>query len=50
VKITDVFTNSLRGEVVRTEDQMGLRVVQSPQAVIQRTRKEDELGVGKYMG
>lgn len=50
VKITDVFTNSLRGDVVRTEDQMGLRVVQSPQAVIQRTRKEDELGVGKYMG
>ncbi|AHG87162.1 tRNA (N6-isopentenyl adenosine(37)-C2)-methylthiotransferase MiaB [Bibersteinia trehalosi] len=49
VKITDVYTNSLRGEVVRTEEQMGLRVVQSPQAVIQRTRKEDELGVGKYV-
>lgn len=49
VKITDVYTNSLRGEVVRTEDQMGLRVVQSPQAVIERTRKEDELGVGKFV-
>ncbi|MGC7589584.1 tRNA (N6-isopentenyl adenosine(37)-C2)-methylthiotransferase MiaB [Bisgaard Taxon 46] len=48
IKITDVFTNSLRGDVVRTEDQMGLRVVQSPQAVINRTRKEDELGVGRY--
>lgn len=48
IKITDVFTNSLRGEVVRTEDQMGLRVVQSPQMVINRTRKEDELGVGRY--
>jgi len=48
IKITDVFTNSLRGEVVRTEDQMGLRVLQSPQMVINRTRKEDELGVGRY--
>ena len=50
IKITDVFTNSLRGEVVRTEDQMGLRVLQSPQVVINRTRKEDELGVGRYTG
>lgn len=49
IKITDVFTNSLRGDVVRTEDEMGLRVVQSPQSVINRTRKEDELGVGKYV-
>lgn len=49
IKITDVFTNSLRGDVVRTEDEMGLRVEQSPQSVIQRTRKEDELGVGKYV-
>lgn len=48
IKITDVFTNSLRGDVVRTEDQMGLRVVQSPQAVMNKTRKEDELGVGRY--
>jgi len=50
IKITDVFTNSLRGEVVRTEDQIGLRVLQSPQMVINRTRKEDELGVGRYTG
>ena len=50
IKITDVFTNSLRGEVVRTEDQMGLRVLQSPQMVINRTRKEEELGVGRYTG
>ena len=50
IKITDVFTNSLRGEVVRTEDQMGLRVLQLPQMVINRTRKEDELGVGRYTG
>ncbi|EGY32725.1 lipoyl synthase [Aggregatibacter actinomycetemcomitans serotype e str. SC1083] len=50
IKITDVFTNSLRGDVVRTEDRMGLRVLQSPQMVINRTRKEDELGVGRYVG
>ena len=50
IKITDVYTNSLRGEVVRTEDQMGLRIAQSPQEVMNRTRKEDELGVGHYHG
>lgn len=49
VKITDVYTNSLRGEVIRTEDEMGLRVVESAESVIARTRKEDELGVGKYV-
>ena len=50
IKITDVYTNSLRGEVVRTEDQMGLRIAQSPQEVMNRNRKEDELGVGRYHG
>ena len=49
VKITDVYTNSLRGEVIRTEDEMGLRVVESAASVIARTRKEDELGVGQYV-
>ena len=49
MKITDVYTNSLRGEVVRTEDEMGLRVVESAASVIARTRKEDELGVGQYV-
>ncbi|MBR0574379.1 MULTISPECIES: tRNA (N6-isopentenyl adenosine(37)-C2)-methylthiotransferase MiaB [Pasteurellaceae] len=49
VKITEVYTNSLRGEVVRTEEEMGLRVVESPQSIIERTRKEDELGVGRFI-
>ena len=49
VKITDVYTNSLRGEIIRTEDEMGLRVVESAASVIARTRKEDELGVGQYV-
>ncbi|OOF67610.1 tRNA (N6-isopentenyl adenosine(37)-C2)-methylthiotransferase MiaB [Rodentibacter caecimuris] len=48
IQITDVYTNSLRGDVVRLESEMGLRIAQSPQDVINRTRKEDELGVGKY--
>ncbi|PSU32219.1 tRNA (N6-isopentenyl adenosine(37)-C2)-methylthiotransferase MiaB [Photobacterium lutimaris] len=48
VKITDVFTNSLRGELVRTEAEMDLRVAMSPAEVMEKTRKEDELGVGVY--
>lgn len=40
VEIVDVYTNSLRGKIVRTEDEMGLRVVESPESVIARTRKE----------
>ena len=48
IEITDVYTNSLRGRVIRTEDQMNLRVHETPESVIARTRKEDELGVGIY--
>ncbi|WP_392566469.1 tRNA (N6-isopentenyl adenosine(37)-C2)-methylthiotransferase MiaB [Utexia brackfieldae] len=49
VEITDVYPNSLRGTVIRTEKEMGLRIDQSPQTVIARTRKENELGVGLYI-
>ncbi|SPX11300.1 tRNA-i(6)A37 thiotransferase enzyme MiaB [Escherichia coli] len=45
VEITDVYPNSLRGKVVRTEDEMGLRVAETPESVIARTRKENDLGV-----
>lgn len=48
VEIVDVYTNSLRGKVIRTEDQMDLRVMQTPASVIARTRKENELGVGTF--
>ena len=48
VEIVDVYTNSLRGKIMRTEEEMGLRVVESPASVIARTRKENELGVGIY--
>ncbi|MBA5684938.1 tRNA (N6-isopentenyl adenosine(37)-C2)-methylthiotransferase MiaB [Photobacterium damselae subsp. damselae] len=48
VKITDVFANSLRGELTRTEAEMDLRVAMSPTEVMEKTRKEDDLGVGVY--
>ncbi|EFO39965.1 tRNA (N6-isopentenyl adenosine(37)-C2)-methylthiotransferase MiaB, partial [Vibrio parahaemolyticus] len=43
VKITDVFANSLRGELVRTEKDMDLRSVISPTQMMAKTRREDEL-------
>ncbi|MDN0107005.1 tRNA (N6-isopentenyl adenosine(37)-C2)-methylthiotransferase MiaB [Yersinia rochesterensis] len=48
VEIVDVYASSLRGMLVRTEDQMDLRTHESPQSVIARTRKENEIGVGLY--
>lgn len=48
VEIVDVYPNSLRGKVVRTEEQMGLRSIETPASVIARTRKENELGVGIF--
>jgi len=48
VEIVDVYTNSLRGVVVRTEEQMALRAAETPASVIARTRKENESGVGIF--
>lgn len=48
VEIVDVRPNSLRGVVVKTKDQMGLRINESPASVIARTRKENNIGVGLY--
>lgn len=48
VEITEVRPNSLRGTLIRTEEEMGLRSVESPASVIARTRKENEIGVGMY--
>ncbi|MCC4801123.1 tRNA (N6-isopentenyl adenosine(37)-C2)-methylthiotransferase MiaB [Enterovibrio norvegicus] len=48
VKITNVLTNSLRGELIRTEKDMNLRIAISPLEMIAKTRKEDDLGVGVY--
>lgn len=51
VKVTDVFVNSLRGEVLRVESDMGLRVDTSPQAILARQAKTqpDELGVATFV-
>ncbi len=48
VRITDVFPNSLRGELIRTEEEMGLRSIMSPSEMIEKTRREDELGVSTF--
>jgi tRNA-2-methylthio-N6-dimethylallyladenosine synthase len=48
VKITDVFANSLRGELVRTEKDMDLRSVISPMQMMAKTKREDELGVATF--
>ncbi|NRF26994.1 tRNA (N6-isopentenyl adenosine(37)-C2)-methylthiotransferase MiaB [Vibrio coralliilyticus] len=48
VKITDVFANSLRGEIVRTEKDMDLRTVISPTQMMAKTKREDELGVATF--
>ena len=48
VKITDVFANSLRGELVRTEKDMDLRTMISPTQMMAKTKREDELGVATF--
>ncbi|MFW0053165.1 MAG: MiaB/RimO family radical SAM methylthiotransferase, partial [Arsenophonus endosymbiont of Dermacentor nuttalli] len=48
VEIVDVYANSLRGKVIKTEDSMALRNQESPESVIARTRKEDDLDVLNY--
>ena len=48
VKITDVFANSLRGHVLRTEDQMDLRNELAPHTILAKNpNKVDDLGVGQ---
>ena len=50
VKITSVFANSLRGEVLRTEDEMGLRNSVAPQAILaKQTPVINDLGVGQFV-
>ncbi|MEX1222284.1 MAG: tRNA (N6-isopentenyl adenosine(37)-C2)-methylthiotransferase MiaB [Idiomarina sp.] len=50
VKITDVFANSLRGDVIRTEAEMGLRVDTAPQQILAKKpgSQPDELGVTTF--
>lgn len=49
IEITDVFTNSLRGNVVRTENEMDLRSITTPGSILDaRSEKTDGLGVTQY--
>lgn len=42
VKITEALPNSLRGDLIREEAQMGLRVETSPQSILARSGKQQE--------
>jgi tRNA-2-methylthio-N6-dimethylallyladenosine synthase len=54
VKITDVYSNSLRGDLIREEKDMGLRITYSPADILannhHKTSKNslDELGVATF--
>lgn len=52
VEITDVYTNSLRGKVVRVEQEMNLRTEISPESILAQSPAKpevvDELGVAQY--
>ncbi|MDP2560598.1 tRNA (N6-isopentenyl adenosine(37)-C2)-methylthiotransferase MiaB [Psychrobium sp. 1_MG-2023] len=49
VKIVDVFSNSLRGEFIHGENEMGLRVQTSPASILAKHSESiDETGVGIY--
>ncbi|GAB5382758.1 MAG: tRNA (N6-isopentenyl adenosine(37)-C2)-methylthiotransferase MiaB [Aliiglaciecola sp.] len=50
VRITDVFANSLRGDVVRREKDMGLRVNVAPQSILaKQNNATNELGVTQFV-
>jgi tRNA-2-methylthio-N6-dimethylallyladenosine synthase len=55
VKITDVYANSLRGELLRDESEIGLRIAYSPADILANSHHTaipsnlDGLGVGQYV-
>ncbi|PCS21346.1 tRNA (N6-isopentenyl adenosine(37)-C2)-methylthiotransferase MiaB [Candidatus Enterovibrio escicola] len=48
VIITEVLTNTLRGELIRTEKNMTLRVAVSPAEIKEKTHRGDDSSVGVY--
>jgi tRNA-2-methylthio-N6-dimethylallyladenosine synthase len=54
IKITDVYANSLRGELVRTEQEMGLRIANTPADILANQHHKkvaaevDALGVATF--
>jgi tRNA-2-methylthio-N6-dimethylallyladenosine synthase len=41
VKIVDVFSNSLRGEFIRSEQEMDLRVETAPSQILARNKQDE---------
>ncbi|MGV2990727.1 TRAM domain-containing protein, partial [Vibrio sp. E150_011] len=48
VKIVDVYTNSLRGEFIRGENEMDLRRSLRPSDILAKHKQDDALGVTQY--
>jgi tRNA-2-methylthio-N6-dimethylallyladenosine synthase len=49
INITDVFANSLRGNVIRVESEMALRNAMAPSEIVAKSSAStDDLGVGNY--
>jgi len=49
VEVTSVYSNSLRGKLIRREADMGLRVAVSPASILAKQPQMDSLGVIKVM-
>jgi tRNA-2-methylthio-N6-dimethylallyladenosine synthase len=49
VEITEVYSNSLRGKVLRREKDMGLRVAVSPQSIMARQPQTDNTGATQFI-
>ncbi|WNC71076.1 tRNA (N6-isopentenyl adenosine(37)-C2)-methylthiotransferase MiaB [Thalassotalea psychrophila] len=54
IEVTDVYSNSLRGKLIRTEEEMGLRIANSPADILanqhhqKTTEQTDDLGVATF--
>lgn len=48
VEVTSVFSNSLRGTVIRREQDMGLRVAVAPETIMAKQALPDAIGVTQY--
>ena len=49
VEITQVYSNSLRGNVILREKDMGLRVAVSPQSILAKQPHADDNGVTQFV-
>ncbi|MBA6327289.1 tRNA (N6-isopentenyl adenosine(37)-C2)-methylthiotransferase MiaB [Colwellia sp. MB02u-6] len=50
VKITDVYANSLRGELIRQESEMGLRIAHSPADILANNHHQAEKNLVNELG